>query len=89
MLPRKSIGLLLSLLANLACGQSIVSGTPAVLGFIDISTTGGTAIAGVGDDTEHDFTTTIGNALFPAGPCRIGNNGAVMANAVTSFPSFS
>lgn len=54
--------------------------------FVDISPAGnglGTAIAAVGDDTEHNITTTIGNAFFPAGSVRIGNNGGAIAGVTT------
>jgi hypothetical protein len=55
--------------------------------FVDITTTGGIAITGVGDDTVHGITTTVGNAFFPAGPISISNNGAVtgMASGTVGF----
>ncbi len=45
--------------------------------FIDISATG-TAL-GLSDDGEANITTTVGNALFPAGTVRVGNNGGIGA----------
>lgn len=53
--------------------QTISSTYPGT--FLDISTTGGTAITGAGDDTGHPITTTIGNAMFPAGAVSIDTNG--------------
>jgi len=49
--------------------------------FIDISTTGGTAILGAGDDTSHSIVTTVGNAAFPAGPVLIGSNGVALSSS--------
>jgi hypothetical protein len=71
----------LCLLASVAGAQHWVSDVPG--NFIDISATGGTLLASstttpaLGDDTEHNIVSTIGNAMFPAGNLRIGNNGAV------------
>ena len=45
--------------------------------FIDISGTG--AALGLGDDQTTTITTTVGNALLPAGSVSIGNNGGVVA----------
>jgi len=76
------------ILAAVAGAQTIVNTTPAVIGFVDISTTGGTAVIGVDDETEHTFTTTLGNALFPAGPVNLGCNGVVQSGIGTT-PSIS
>jgi len=51
--------------------------------FVDISTTGGTQLAGISDDSENNIVTTIGNALIPAGNLRIGNNGALAYGVTT------
>jgi len=56
--------------------------------FVDISTTGGTAIIGVSDDSGHSITTTVGNTLFPAGNVRVGNNGAIVGGSTTATPGF-
>ena len=52
---------------------SIVNNLPG--SFVDISGTG-TALSLL-DDGEVDITTTIGNALLPAGQVRVGSNGGV------------
>ena len=52
---------------------NIVSNLPGT--FVDISTTG-TPLS-LTDDGEVDITTTVGNALLPAGTVRVGSNGAV------------
>jgi hypothetical protein len=56
--------------------------------FTDISGTG-TLIVGLGDDTEHNFVTTVGNSKFAAGNVRLGNNGALAFGATTGNLSFS
>jgi subtilisin family serine protease len=45
--------------------------------FVDISGTG-TPLA-LGDDNEANITTTVGNAIFPAGTVTVGNNGGIIA----------
>jgi len=63
---------------------SIVNNLPGT--FLDISGTG-TAIAGVGDDTEHLIDTTVGNGAFPAtNQVGVGNNGAMIAG-LTALPA--
>jgi len=52
---------------------AIVDDAPGA--FIDISTTG-TALV-MGDDTEVDISTTVGNSLLAAGVARVGSNGGV------------
>ncbi len=47
--------------------------------FVDISSTG-TALD-LSDETERSVTTTVGNALLPAGTITIANNGGVIAQA--------
>jgi len=65
---------LISLLALPAAAQlSLVSNLPGT--FIDISSTG-TPLS-LADDGEVSITTTLGNALLPAGDVRIGSNGGV------------
>ena len=56
-----------------ATNVSIVSNLPGA--FIDISGTG-TSLS-LTDDGEVDITTTVGNALLPAGQVRVGSNGGV------------
>src|SRR5262245_26257005 len=66
-------------LCALAGAQGITNVVPAVVGFVDLSTNGGTpVIPPPSDDSEHNIVTTIGNPLFPAGSVRIGNNGVVI-----------
>lgn len=48
--------------------------------FVDISTTGGTAITNVGDDTSHAIVTTVGNIAFPAGAVLLGSNGVALSS---------
>lgn len=74
------------LVASVTCAQQFSNAFAPVVGFVDISTTGGTQIIGVGDDTTHAITTTIGNAMFPAGSVTIGNNGVASAIAPASGP---
>jgi hypothetical protein len=74
-----------ALLAAVAGAQvTMTTSIPPVLGFTDISGTG-TALTGVSDDSEHNFTlgVTIANTLFSSSDFRVGNNGAVL-NGVTS-----
>jgi hypothetical protein len=72
----------LCLFTAVAGAQSFSSTFPPVIGFVDLSTTAGaTQILGIGDDSSHGITTTVGNALFPAGPVTIGNNGVASAIA--------
>src|SRR5262245_35769054 len=52
--------------------------------FVDISTTGGTPIPGVGDDSVHLIVTTVGNVMFPAGPVVISNNGVAIAGLTSA-----
>ncbi|MEO1997093.1 MAG: hypothetical protein ABGZ17_17630, partial [Planctomycetaceae bacterium] len=52
--------------------------------FIDISGTG-TAL-GLSDDGEADITTTVGNAIFPAGAVTVGNNGGILSGAGGFLP---
>ncbi|MEZ6016158.1 MAG: hypothetical protein R3F49_13645 [Planctomycetota bacterium] len=52
---------------------AIVDNLPGT--FIDISATG--APLGLGDDTEADITTTVGNSLLAAGTARVGANGGI------------
>jgi hypothetical protein len=69
------------LLTAVAGAQHWVTDIPGT--FIDISTTGGTLVASnttnpiIDDDSEHNIVSTVGNAMWPAGNLRIGNNGAV------------
>src|SRR5688572_90631 len=83
---RSSLLLAFGVLTAAACGQSFTTTLPGT--FIDISTMGGTVVTGVGDDTEHNIVTTIGNVLFPAGDVRIGNNGVAVAGITSGDVSF-
>ena len=47
--------------------------------FVDISANG--TVPGLADDDEATINTTVGNALFPAGPTTVGNNGVVASGA--------
>ncbi|HYC77732.1 MAG TPA: hypothetical protein VEI02_08910 [Planctomycetota bacterium] len=79
----------LALFASAAAAQFQFAATSDISLFEDISVTGGLAIAGATDDSEHNITTTIGNALFPAGPVRIGNNGAAVWGITTGDVGFT
>jgi hypothetical protein len=70
---------LCALSALLGAQTIIVNDKPAVIGFVDLSMNGGTQIASVQNDSEHNIVTTNGNPLFPAGNVRIGNNGVAIA----------
>jgi hypothetical protein len=86
----KSFGLLAACIFTAAVGaQTITNASPAVVGFIDISTTGGTSVGTVTDDSEHSFVTTVGNALFPAGNVRVGSNGAAVSGITTGDIGFT
>ena len=76
---RLSSLLLLAIFASLAGAQQFTTVFPGT--FVDISTTGGTAITGVGDDTAHTIVTTVGNQFFGAGSITVGNNGAATSVA--------
>jgi hypothetical protein len=86
--------LALCLVASVACGQDFIlsNGHAPVIGFVDISDTGtgtGTAILGVGDDSEHNIVTTVGNTFFPPGPVRVSSNGVVIAGLSSGDIGFS
>jgi hypothetical protein len=85
------VGVLLSMsiVAGLAGAQAITLSTAVapVAGFVDISTTC-TALAS-GDDNVIPITTTIGNALFPAGPVLISNNGMMVAGVMSGGIDFT
>ena len=69
--------------------QGITSAIPAVVGFLDLTTNGGTQVTPPpSDDSEHNIVTTIGNPLFPAGNVRIGNNGVAIAGITTGEIGF-
>ena len=76
---RLSSLLLITVVASFAGAQQFTTVFPGT--FIDISTTGGTAITGVGDDSAHTIVTTIGNQFFGAGSITVGNNGAATSVA--------
>ena len=65
------LGAALALAPAAAAQLSIVTNLPGT--FVDISATG-TALS-LADDAEIDITTTVGNALLPAGTVRVGSNG--------------
>jgi hypothetical protein len=76
-------------LAAAVNAQGITSSVPAVVGFVDLSTNGGTPVTPPPtDDSEHNIVTTIGNPLFPAGNVRIGNNGVAIAGITTGEIDF-
>jgi hypothetical protein len=80
--------LVMCALAAVAGAQiNINNTTPASIGFVDISMTGGTALT-MFDDTTTTITTTVGNALIPAGPVRISTNGVVMPGDTSGFVDF-
>lgn len=56
--------------------------------FVDISATG-TALIGVGDDSAHGFTTSVGNDLFPAGNVVATSNGYLVAGAIPGGSIFT
>jgi hypothetical protein len=66
-----SMGAALALAPAATAQLSIVSNLPGT--FVDISATG-TPLS-LADDAEVDITTTIGNALLPAGTVRVASNG--------------
>jgi hypothetical protein len=70
-----SIAFLFTSIVASAGAQNISSGFGGT--FVDLSTSGGTAIQNVFDDSTHTITTTVGNAFFPAGAITISNNGCV------------
>jgi hypothetical protein len=74
------------LVTLVATAQSFSTTIPGA--FVDISATG-TPLTGVMDDSEHDVVTTIGNALFPAGNVRIGNNGVAVAGITSGDVAFT
>jgi hypothetical protein len=63
------------------------SGLPGT--FVDISTTGGMPIPGVGDNSVHMIMTTVGNVMFPAGPVVISNNGVAISGLTSASISFA
>jgi hypothetical protein len=78
------------LLTGIAGAQHWVTDIPG--NFVDISLTGGTLLASstttpvISDDSEHNIVTTVGNAMWPAGNLRVGNNGAVI-NTLAATPA--
>ena len=54
--------------------------------FIDISTTGTNLL--LSDDSSASVTTTVGNALFPAGSTSISNNGGILSSALATTLNF-
>jgi hypothetical protein len=91
MISGRNTGVLVSicLLASLAGAQlSITSATPAIIGFVDISATGGTALT-IFDDSEVHITTTVGNALFPAGDVLVSTNGVAVAGLTSGNIGFT
>lgn len=80
--------LVICAVASIAGAQlSIVNTATPLIGYTDISATG-TALLGAGDDTDHGFTTTVGNSLFPAGPCVMGSNGTAIASTLPTGFSY-
>jgi hypothetical protein len=78
-----------TLAAVVAAQTTIASGSGS---FVDISPAGnnlGTAITGVTNNSSHTITTTIGNALFPAGSVRVGANGFAMSTWTAATVGFT
>lgn len=73
-------------LASIAGAQSFTTALPG--SFVDISTTGGTAIIGVTDDSNHAILTTLGNTLFPAGNQTVCNNGCVVGGSAAAGTTY-
>jgi hypothetical protein len=71
-----AVSMALALTSVVTAQQSLVSNLPGA--FVDISTTG-TPLS-LADDAEVNITTTVGNALLPAGSVRVGSNGGVRFN---------
>src|SRR5262245_20816385 len=86
---RKALLAVCALTAVVGAQTTIV---PGIGGFVDISPAGNalaTAITGVSDDSIHTITTTIGNAMFPAGTVRVGNNGFCLSGSSTATMSLT
>ena len=91
-----SVLVLCALSASLGAQNTIVNNVLPVIGFVDLSTNGGTQITSVAPDSEHNIVTTIGNPLCPAGNVRISNNGVVIPGITagdiggtnSAFPTF-
>jgi hypothetical protein len=80
MTPSKVLAALCALATLAGAQTTITNAVPAVLGFLDLTTNGGTSVVpapSVG--SEHNIVTTVGNFLFPAGDVRIANDGVAIA----------
>jgi hypothetical protein len=80
----------LCLLTAVAGAQHFVTDIPGT--FVDLSTTGTSTLIATTDDSGHSFVSTVGNAMFPAGNLRLGNNGALVntgATVTTGTPSLT
>jgi hypothetical protein len=68
-------------LCALAGAQTTITNTlPAVLGYLDLMTNGGTTVVPPPSlGSEHNIVTTVGNFLFPPGDVRIANDGVAIA----------
>jgi hypothetical protein len=73
----------ISIVAASAGAQQITSGFGG--SFVDLSTSGGTALQNVFDDSTFTINTTVGNAFFPAGAITISNNGCVTGSGNASI----
>jgi hypothetical protein len=76
--------LLVCALSSTASAQQFTTAIPGT--FIDLSTSGGTAITGVTDDSTHAIITTVANGFFSAGTVTVGNNGACTSMAAGAVP---
>jgi hypothetical protein len=76
-----------ALLAVSASAQVTIGAGTAV--FVDISVTGTPITTTAGDDTAHGFVSTVGNALFPAGPVVVTSNGFIVAGATPLGSTFT
>ena len=52
--------------------------------FVDISSTGTTLFSGTEDDSTATFTSTTGNALFPAGSIEVATNGVLSSGSAVN-----
>src|SRR5262249_6391234 len=86
MLSRRTLSALAVGLIAVAANAQVTIG-PGSGSFVDISGTG-TAIIGAGDDSAHQFTSTVGNDLLPAGNVIVTSNGYVASTASGPFASY-
>jgi hypothetical protein len=66
----------LCLVTAVAGAQHFVLDIPGT--FVDLSASATSNLVATSDDSTHSFISTVGNAMFPAGNLRLGNNGALV-----------